>query len=1520
MAERDSTPDRGRPGQIRKAPLPSVPTGGRAAISGFLLQILRSAQLGMRLAIDLAGNDDAYSAMRLTLEPAKGGDLGTSTSGRTVVEQVKMRSGSRRWTTREIAKGALADLFRTVSPGGPDVFRFVTDNPAGLEELQEFLAARHGSAGLSPQSNPTDPITKKIAAALETEPDDPRLAVLLDKLEIEILDRSTVNAEIEDAISAMLAPGQDASEKREALTARLLDAASEGRTLDAADLLALIHPEAMLRLQHANALPAALAERAQRDCALLGYDPSLQARLRTFRPAVGISVLSGESGQGKTWSLCQVALDLVEGGHPVAVIRGSGDFESVDRELASRICLDAYDTVLPVAVMARRLRPFLAGGDGIWLTVFIDDVQDRELAEAIAGSDWPALGIRIVVSAQPRIARLFASFPDNVREVRVADFTSSELRRFLGLQSREAPLETMPDDVLEILMKPVHARMFARLPEQTAWTDQTEYELFRSYWQFATLATRDQRDHPGDAPALLELVGGLFRNRPRYPWTAPDLRNAGLSDETALRLEQAGLVRWTDDGRILFSSDRMLNWAVAEYLCERLADGELPPPECEELLENLETITARGEEHLGRRLGYVLYDFLWLLGQEGLTEELAEILTLRMRRRPHDWRNEAAWTKGIASLGECVLPALETVVRALAPDSSPVGVGIYSPLAFAALAQSCQVQVSDLLGRFLASQERALVDLALRSAARTSLPGLVDAVWRIHLERNRAYDEGTREDAQGRDRSRLFHDRNRSLDAIRSTVSSVPEWLDRRIATAGDRFELERLLWLLSNPSCIADEVAGAIWLRRRDLLTERLPASSRALIHALGHFADRDVGSLLDAVPLGPDDWMSSRVLSSKARIDPDAALRQLRNSDEAYGWSTADWWLPELVRSRPGEMSQAIRDKTARSDDPLTEVVLYYANFPELMDGPTLERVLDFLADALAHYNEATGSTGDRLGKLHHPLRFLASLVEPWQFDCLAARRGTALEDELVRLATRRSGRTGRLRDTEGNELERVLAMIGGSGFDKLVAAELARPDRFGREDGYLASRWSESCVVTKALAATREAETDDYRQVVRMEALAVHGLDEAIEEMLRAGTPVYVNATEIRKAVSRSLEPIRTRIGDLLEGSDEDRQVAARLTGFLRNTEDCEVLVDLVLDPDTSPETRRVAIATFNALDFYDPRLLPSCLDLVGDRIDEEAQFVAAYLARRGDSEARAAVAQWLAHRDPGTWSSSHDSFLAPLLDHDESRPAVLGFLRRSQEEGHLLIRGDWLRILAEEGDERAIAELERAAYRAPRFAGGETAAGILLLAERDKSEAFFAARRYLARHGEVTAIDLLLHLDPERALPVLLDRFREAGSALKWEIARRLRAKLPLATREAIDTLAESTIPDDRRIGAELAGWMPPSVQFAWLEAFADDSSTTVRAAARGALASRRREQAGMQHLSAIPQLGKAERWARLAAIFECIDPYFLWERQDPASIAPALKACEPEFRIEARHMRSRRIKKLEDEAGKAEKRK
>ena len=1499
-------------------------TAGRRAIAGFLLQILRSVQLGLKMTVKLSLVSDT-TQMLMHLEPAEGGDVQVLGGPRDIVEQVKMRTPNGRWTTGEVGAKVLPDLLRAVRPGTDQSFRFVTNNGAGLGPLVNYIASRNRAAPVRHRWGasriPTAEFELRLANAACLSEVTSNMRHLLDSLEIEIVDPASIEEEIDCALTPLLRPGDHPADRRHQLLGQLMLLATEGAQLSPADLLGLVSPDAHRLLAHIQSLPSLISHHLEEDARLIGYDRSWQARRALPEPIAELVVLSGESGQGKTWTLAQLAFDQVGRGELAVVMRAPTRLDDVIAFINERIWQPAHPERVTIPVMARSIGQALDRGDGTWLTVYIDDVQDRTFAQRLARSRWHEHGVRIVVSAQPRITNAIRAIRTDAQVIEISNFRSADLRRFLALHDRAEALETMPDDVFELLLKPVHASIFVRLEKRASWAGVSEYELFSAYWRETSLLARDQSDHPSDGHALTALAGTLLSGTAHYPWRITEVRGAGIDDAAIMRLEQVGLLRRPAPDRMAFAADRMLNWAVAESLAQRILDDGLTPASAEALFATIEGLKTKTGEVVGTRLGYVYFDTLWLLVRDASPEFVADLIWEHVERLPQEARSEDQWTDGFGSVGAAIIPALELLAARAIDEERDWDIPRNVPFAFAAIAVADPEPVQRSIAEQIASGEARRIDLGLRTARLVAAPLALERIWPEHVARAAAY-EMLVPGSDVNERSRAIHRQELSFDALRLAIGADPDWLDARLGSETAVSALNQLLWMLNDPRVINGERATDVWICRRERLSALMPSTSKAFIESIGHFRDTSLASVLDDAAADPEEGLADRVLRSRARLTPQAALQAIADGADAYGWSAANWWFDDLLAADPAGLANAIRTRAHRSDDHLTDTILYYRFNPDAMGAETLEEVLDTFAERLRAYNEAGPDPDEHEGPLHHPLSFLPTLPEPWQFDALRARAGTAIETELVRFASARRGRRSMTRDTTGNECERILAMIGGDGYDRLVLTELDRPNQFGRQDGFVSARWTASTAVGEALSTSAgESDTESYGAVVRMEALAVHARDAELEAMVRAGTSIYVSAAEMRSSGGRDVSKLRTRIAALLQSSDDaSLDTAAALTGFLQGPEDALPLLPVFLDPATSVTIRRRILASCRALGFYAPEMLPIARSLIDGQSDEEAQFVVAYLAEAGDGEARRAATDWLKTQGLSGSSNFRQNLLPPLLRHEDSRPTVLAYLQSHRASGGLIADGGLLKLLAEAGDAKAQDELLRATHRYTGFARQNTIIAIGYLRQEEPEEAYFAAQRLLSRHQVASAADLMLEIDLERAAPELIERYRRAPPSLRLEIKRRLRVHLDgEAFATLIAPLAHSLRASDREIAADLAAAVPSGVPLFWLATLAGNPSPAVRGAAQSAIRQRRLEAAALLHRDLILSSPKMQQWARLSTIFDIVDPFYLWARYDPTSLEQVFDELDCEFLSAARQMRTKALKIREDEAKKQDKR-
>jgi len=150
------------------------------------------------------------------------------------------------------------------------------------------------------------------------------------------------------------------------------------------------------------------------------------------KPDRFVTVLAGESGQGKTWELARYSLSAASGPGLVVFTRSSGDGP---RDLASAADMlwkqvMGHDQTLDVGRLASRIQQLHPQLPAPVLILCIDDVQSAAEFNWLMGPDhdWEGWKVQLVVTASPRFARqMKAQWNDRLEVIRIEDFSTEEL-------------------------------------------------------------------------------------------------------------------------------------------------------------------------------------------------------------------------------------------------------------------------------------------------------------------------------------------------------------------------------------------------------------------------------------------------------------------------------------------------------------------------------------------------------------------------------------------------------------------------------------------------------------------------------------------------------------------------------------------------------------------------------------------------------------------------------------------------------------------------------------------------------------------------------------------------------------------------------------------------------------------------------------------------------------------------------------------------------------------------------------
>lgn len=1466
------------------------------------------------------------ASVRVVVEPAKGGDAQIHQTGLRLVDQIKIRRGASPWTTRAIVENVLPDLYKAVEGGNmPSQFRFVTDNLEGTEAFSRFLAILRvlDAEGKGPQDldmleRPFRWGTERLSSeglythiAKTLDAPEPKLWDFLTSIEVTGWSEAKVSTEIDDILADLVTEREEIPVKRKALVQHLLGLGAVGASISTEALLRAVDLDPA-RLTHAQRLSASLREQIKDAIRYAGYNRAMDVRATAIVPDAPLSVLSGDSGQGKTWRLCSAAMSMVEAHRCAILLPARGRLADLEAKIVERVWLTDFDRSLPLTQIANRLRPKLSDEDGVWLTVFLDDLADPDLAMELAAGAWARHGIKVVVSAQNRITRMLAQAIEGLREVTVPDFTLAELREYLRRAGRNP--NQVPDDVLLSLTRPVLAAIYCKIPGSEHWSAVSEYELMDHYWRWATTQHRIQALHAADAYAVLGLAGTLLDGTAIYPWTPTVANGRNLTDATRDRLITVGVLREDTQGALQVSHDRILNWAIAGEIERRFLEGELTIQGVADLLDQMDGIATPRGDRLGRRLGYVLHDLFWKLARSARPEEVGELALITVRSGVASQEHEHFFKEGLGSLGAPIIPVLTWMARQPYTDNEWL-LPRYSASAFTAVAETAEAEVAAAARALVEEDVEQSRSIGLTVLQSTPAPESVELLWSINKERNAAM-------IAAKGNNHLWSERRmakeQSFNALSCAVRGAPYWLREKALSVTNSEDAEQLTWLLMQ---LDIRIAKPIWTSAKNALLAHMSTTAIAMPRSIRYFRDHDEVKRIEAALENPEPNGAALWFDALAYLAPETALKNLDRLTARDLWGTSHWWLHGLLRRAGPPVHARLLETIGREQEDgqtmLRELAMLYGDQQDLLDPATFDRLIDSFESCLEREERGENVQPGAIG---HLCALIASAASPILLERLAARQGSDFERLVTCKAISRHGRSSMLRDSDGEEYRLILGAIGGEGYDQLVLTELERLNVHARTDGVTAAAWTRNPTIKAKLEAIAEdPDSDTYRQIQLMHSLASHHADAGLRAMVQGGSPVFLQAVEIRENGPPWSDEHLAEVEALLKSGEVGKRLhGINLCGFLSGEMAGSMLAPIVERDTATTDEVALARGVLAHFGYYRPTFLPRLKALMGR--DDSGVFTASYLAWNGDAEARAVVVDWFASNPLTEMKSSELPIAFRLLENADSAPGARDFLKRVWKKGFGFGReGEILAALADAGDNEASDALDTIAYQKPRRGEASVVAAIRALQKTSLTEALAAAERFYLRTRAETAAYLLLQLDAEIGSKVLLEDYPAAPIPVRHQISRLLRRAAPRALFiETLKQLSRSEATEDRLAAAELAGWLPFEEPVDFLDHLADDEAEIVEKAALVALRQRQADAECATLIEHLAEQSRPRQWSWLHALIRRGDPAHLADPNDPRSIHGLLNQLGDDFREEANTLLKKRAKELQKRADKLEK--
>lgn len=1486
--------------------------GGPATLYGVLYQILGSVDWAARIILSGEVVDRQLFAATLILEPKTGGDLQVDTRRGRVIEQWKSKGGGGTWSLKSVIEEVLPDLYRAVGDtrDPSDEFRFVTEGRPGRnwKETADLFSSLPADISALDDTTPfvrlsrqplsrhglIDHIVSRIASLPVASGQDrdvvqDRVLHLLRNFQFrDEVSRSNLEQGLDRFLLAAVPYREQIPEKRDQLCGSLLRrVADEGEVR--------LDPEAFLRDAGLNAV----AVRKLRDIAPVkreldeillrrlredyGYESASDVRAQPVWPAESpVLMLSGESGQGKSWQLASIARHLSAEGEFVLLLPRARSAQADLQDLADLI----FKTVLKfdqgrsfdrVIAHLRSLHGEALGTP----VVLIDGIEGIDHAEGLIRQDWREWGARavLVVSPPAVAATLARRYADRVHPHVVGDLSTPELRELLSHRGRD--LGVVPFDLRPTIARPLLASVYCTLGDDPSWNPRTEYELYERFWEDRLRSARSQSEFPEDEAYLASLARSLLEPGAVYPWPAATVRAHGMDAAMGLRLEQVGWLRWLGRGDCEIWHSRLLSWAVAEGLYDERRTARMTT---EDLAHVLAEMWQPDRLYGSQRLGYVPMDVVWLVCDPtaGLgAPEAARLLAILVgKSRPGD----TVLSETLPTVGTRILPVLSSWLQSVDDLSThPEFEGIYETLLQLGADDSTATRLECV--HLLAHPDRWLQGVACRVIARFPGPEALDPLWQLRL---RLFEEAR----TSKERHRYIPDEE-VFKALLACLPSNALWLRGRIQSADPETEpIDTLAYLLAQ---LPSQNAATIWKDTREALIAKLHDDQlRALAYCVRRYGDR---SLLPRIPrwLASDDSaLAATAVRVLARLKPKEAVDSLKKVQPTVFGFFRNWWLPELLVRRRRETLRAIEDRLRAEPGAsirLADVVQGYEN---LMSEGVIDALLDSLAVAIRSQDKAKAPKDS--DPVRRPLHLLHRVSSPKLLRRFEARAGSRLESSLTYYLTSRLNLKRPIHDSILEEGIRVLLRINGKGIRRLVQAELKATSRFERGRGALLAGLAPSGVTLGLLRriAAVEAGSNDIFPEERQRALdtlfSFADVPSTIGAVVRWGLWAAQQASWMRSG----LRPF----------SDEELRRGLKLASAAADPIANEVLVIAVSGrADLAGRVRAYAQA-------QDPskKLLSACLFALGElgdssdealaimrkAIQEKTGALSALRAlRRVNAPGRveAVVSALAVTRGEKHLSNADFELLGEAYAIPEARRHVAGLIWTHIQGGGLLsMHESYLEALGELADPIVREYVWEAAFSHARSYDlqARQRAAIQALARMDPVSAFSASVQTL-RSGagdRVAAARVLLDCDPDRAIPALLEHVADEPTAkIRWAIGRALR---PHRERISLQVQLRSRLSHPlarvRSTAAEIAGWMGPGFLAKNLEELIlEDSSVEVEQAALSAAHRQEHEKHARALLDEIPRASQERCWALAECLVTLADPILLQTSGDPCSL-------------------------------------
>jgi len=444
-----------------------------------------------------------------------------------------------------------------------------------------------------------------------------------------------------------------------------------------------------------------LQARLEKQLTNASYDSSFDVRLASV-PNSDVTVVCGESGQGKSWRLAGIACQaLLEDRLPIWV-GGKSTAQDIEMAIVTTIwnCGLEEDVNVGIDTIVRKRKEFQPEVNLPWAVVCVDDIASFEDARQLAAMNWQEWGIAVAFCASLEMEqRLQRRGLAEIEELK--DFSVEELRSFLALHDKQHL--SIARDVEQLIRRPILAAAYIQSNPNSEWQPENEYAVLDRYWQSI--------DEPHEKALLQNLADTLLDDNAEYPWRTTTLNSHGIGSEDISHLVSTGKLNYMEDSRVEFWHFRLLAWAYADALSRARVAQRL---DTQQVAVKLAACFEEQAPSNRPRLEYAGMDAIWMVcGQEN-TDQWKLIAALDQTTRFSHY-GKKFYQGMLATIGTKVVPAIVERVR-----ESGVKEGNQIPRlgasAVLAIGKNSPEHISEIADDCLQGDHRAVIEFGLRLA------------------------------------------------------------------------------------------------------------------------------------------------------------------------------------------------------------------------------------------------------------------------------------------------------------------------------------------------------------------------------------------------------------------------------------------------------------------------------------------------------------------------------------------------------------------------------------------------------------------------------------------------------------------------------------------------------------------------------------------------------------------------------------------------------------------------------------